>query len=1386
MVETVSLVNHTPCIDSNSHGDKSTPTYITDTTDTTAGTITTTTTDTDTTTGITTTTDTTDSELLQPRTSSIAVLSHKRTAYDSISPHCKQPSPLIRAGVLESSGSTTTSSSSSGGSSASTALSCTTTVKGHPISIQNIIAPIVSSQSHQTSDSLLCMPLSSARPDLIEKNGITAEDSLVPPVVVTSPIATTTTDDDTAIGNTTIGNTLLSIHSESSVQSLLPTGDVVCTTTSSAQATQALVVLGFQPPSTSVSLSMMDTDRDYDCTKDLDDDTSKNTRNIMANNSLVIRPFGSTGLQNLGNTCFMNSALQCLSHTVPLTAYFLSGQWKNELNTTNPLGMEGRIPTVYAHLIHHLWRTGQDRPKSYSPREFKYTIGERNSTFQGYGQQDSHELLQSLLDGLHEDLNRIQKKEFVQDPEMNEMTEAEFANVSWDAYSKRNDSIIVDLFQAQLKNRTICQICSNVSIKFDPYMYLQVPIPEPQTIFVEITVLSHSLPNASLQSLVPKVVILMIPKASTIRDLKLHAAKLLGWSEQAQSDPAYSMVVDVFQSKVYKVFADSHPASEFSHSDKICITELADPTIDFGLIDHYDTSAPPSLSVQVKTSLALFPTDSSQDNSYRHSSSKCFGNPFAIAVPAHIPLEVPTDSRLVSRQIGIIIYRQAVRSLSRYSTIPLFRRVGSNADLQNATSLSTSVSQNIVPDSVSDSPPLLLASSTHMKQSYGHSAETLNDEDTLPEDESITDAVSVNISTAIQSINSSIDASIDRDPLSPRVRADQHVHHQDLSMIDLGEGWEPLPNLFRVTVKQPEPTHSYNYRYSHGKPTLLYPLAMPDVIMKEAGLSVVEKSAISLNDSDPIHEHSHDSSMADISSSLVPMSATSIDTGDIDHQGPLSPNSEGSDLARDVLNSASITLKPSAVNHSLGSLTTSATTADGLSSNEWCSSYTFSPKTEFILEFENDTAVHLFGEQSIYGQYRPASLSSTQSSTSVFEPVVDEASANSAYKVKMEMKQSKATLYTCLEEFSREEILDGDDTMYCSKCKEHRPISKKLDIYSVPEILVIHLKRFSNGGRHGSHRNKIDIMVDAPMRGLDMSEIVGCGSTLAPDDCLYDLYAVSNHFGGLGGGHYTAYVKNPLNDTWYDCNDSSVSPIHSEKIITEAAYLLLYARRSMPTVKLVPLIYEASERMRKQEQEDEEEEERRRQRDRFTSSAYVSAQPLHSALAHHEISKGLAELESTQREGGDDIGVLSRPGTHMEGSPIYSEVEDVDEDEGRGRGDRSEIWPRSISSSGSLDANTSDNNNDDDEDHRTSICSSRPDERLDFQGQLGAGMDVPSQTSGLFQLDDINDHDVDAVHIPQHRAAGFEFKPIVAMDGRPYNNEGGDDDVMDSVPRSPY
>lgn len=128
-------------------------------------------------------------------------------------------------------------------------------------------------------------------------------------------------------------------------------------------------------------------------------------------------------------------------------------------------------------------------------------------------------------------------------------------------------------------------------------------------------------------------------------------------------------------------------------------------------------------------------------------------------------------------------------------------------------------------------------------------------------------------------------------------------------------------------------------------------------------------------------------------------------------------------------------------------------------------------------------------------------------------------------------RKNGITLDDCLDEFGKEEILSEMDTWYCPRCKEHKRASKKFELWKSPDILIMHLKRFSSSGWR---RDKLDVLVDFPLDGLDLSSRVI--ETEHGKQELYDLFAVDDHWGGLGGGHYTAFAKNYKDNEWYEYN----------------------------------------------------------------------------------------------------------------------------------------------------------------------------------------------------------------------------------------------------------
>lgn len=183
---------------------------------------------------------------------------------------------------------------------------------------------------------------------------------------------------------------------------------------------------------------------------------------------------GVTGLNNLGNTCFMNAALQCVSNTKPLTLYFMKKMYMHEINRTNPLGMKGHIAKQYGDLIIQMWK-GQC--KTIAPFNLRLTIGKYSPRFSGFQQNDSQELLAFLLDGLHEDLNRVAEKPYVELKDSNNRPDIVCAQEAWENHLLRNKSIIVDLFHGQLKSAVRCRACNMESVRFDPFNYLTLPLP---------------------------------------------------------------------------------------------------------------------------------------------------------------------------------------------------------------------------------------------------------------------------------------------------------------------------------------------------------------------------------------------------------------------------------------------------------------------------------------------------------------------------------------------------------------------------------------------------------------------------------------------------------------------------------------------------------------------------------------------------------------------------------------------------------------------------------------------------------------------------------------------------------------------------------------------
>lgn len=599
--------------------------------------------------------------------------------------------------------------------------------------------------------------------------------------------------------------------------------------------------------------------------------------------SKAIGPLGLVGLENLGNTCFMNSAIQCLAHTPKLVDYFL-GDYSKEINHHNPLGMDGEIAIAFGEVLRKLWSIERT---PVVPRVFKTKLAHFAPQFSGFNQHDSQELLAFLLDGLHEDLNRVKAKPYKEVKDEDGRRDEEVADEYWSNHLARNDSIIVDLCQGQYRSTLVCPVCHKVSVMFDPFMYLSLPLPSSTIRTMTITVFSTD------GSAAPLSYTINVSKNGQCKDL-LNALSIACSLKANES----LLLAEVYSNRIIRYLEDP--------SDSISLIRDGDRLAAYRLLKENEN-------------LPLVVFTHQRTEHYFRSTKKPFG--------------VPLIATLPNAATGRTIQDIFLKLMN-----PFIRSQGAASNVENDVE------------------------------------------------------------------NSSKDVKMDSS-----------------NMID-NKGTEDAAKNGDNVGSQFEFYHN----------------------------SADEKN----------HE-----------------TRTKIEIDD------------------------------------LVSLTGE------------------SKQVHTLVNWE-DKALEMYDIKLLI-------------------------SLPEIYKPGLFMKKPEPiSLYACLDAFLKDEPLGPEDMWFCPGCKKHQQATKKLDLWRLPEILVIHLKRFSYSR---FMKNKLDTFVDFPIHDLDLSQHIAY-KTQQPSP-RYSLYAISNHYGNMGGGHYTAYAYHEEANRWYDFDDRHVHPISDENSIkSSSAYVLFYRR----------------------------------------------------------------------------------------------------------------------------------------------------------------------------------------------------------------------------------
>jgi len=259
------------------------------------------------------------------------------------------------------------------------------------------------------------------------------------------------------------------------------------------------------------------------------------------------------GLQNLGNTCYMNAALQCLIHTPLLPDYF-NVEYRFDINTEGAWGMGGKLAVAFAELLVDI-RNARKGSGLVAPRAVKRVAGDFDPQFAGWKQQDAQEFLSVFLAGLSDDVNRMQIKPYVELKDSDNRPSAEVAQEFWSAHCSRERSVIASLFSGQFRSVLRCTVCGHENAAFDPFSFIPVSLPEHAYRWVTCNVVSNSEAGIGQHSV---QVCARVPKQGSVSDLLRAVAGL------TNLDPSDLLTTDVVECYVFQVWEPQQPLSAIS------------------------------------------------------------------------------------------------------------------------------------------------------------------------------------------------------------------------------------------------------------------------------------------------------------------------------------------------------------------------------------------------------------------------------------------------------------------------------------------------------------------------------------------------------------------------------------------------------------------------------------------------------------------------------------------------------------------------------------------------------------------------------------------------------------------------------------------------------
>lgn len=823
---------------------------------------------------------------------------------------------------------------------------------------------------------------------------------------------------------------------------------------------------------------------------------------------------GLVGLDNLGNTCYMSSALQCLSHTRLLVEYFKNEAYLKDINLRNKDGANGKLAVAFGELLRMMWTSDK---KSFAPTEFKRVLSKFNSQFTGSDQHDAQELLACLLSGLSEDLNRIMAKPYIEQPDSVGRSDAIVADEWWKNHLKREVSVIVALFTGQYKSLLECSICHYESARFEPFTFLQLSLPESNYRSIAVTIIfstdrvplkySARVKNeGTLQKVIDQVIALLerLQNENRANNFERSGSALRQPIEIVIARTSVLHTVDTLLSA-------KTPLTQIHEKDQLTIYQV-DPITD----NSSSTSNTTKLKALNGHASNVISDSSNDDHDHDQNNEESEDNNSDGETSSSYEMNGSSEQQHDNDDEDY----EKVRNRDQDSLLEVGSSVYVKADKTKDFAAARVIGSSAKSGTIDVAYPSGLRR-YHIPQS-----KVLQ----RLQNQAYVFLVHRRVERSMNSFTNSHITRLFGAPLVLRVSLRTTTTFDLYTFV-----WNRLRRIFNW---QDTPSFS------------------------ELGLDDREK----------------------ISSEMIRTDTSSLALG-----RHLSLTKFGFCLRM-------------VTSHGIG-----------CSRCEWidgCLGCVILPSPHERIQLAAEETIAIDWDiRTLKDEYDPIQASKMDLDISV--------------QKNQNQDNMPLNLDHCMDMFTAKEHIQE---AYCGRCKTLRPATKTMDLWRLPPILVIQLKRFCYTQ---TSRRKLHHLVDFPLTGLTLEAFVAkqreprrmmesgmiywlflggklndepeqnendsdsdlelsrpsasrqtsisqldapaTAAVRADDGFLYDLYAVVNHVGALGAGHYFAYVLSEKDGKWKCFNDHQCKDIDQKEVVSSTAYILFYRRRDTRNVSIEEL-----------------------------------------------------------------------------------------------------------------------------------------------------------------------------------------------------------------------